>query len=115
MDFTVFDQARIRHIFNASPQQGVYPSEFNEQLALEDFQLAKEVISTWDGYEASPLESLKSLANEIDVADIYYKDEAYRFQLESFKALGGAYAVLRLVKRELEIALNQNQVTLGDY
>jgi len=35
------------------------------------------------------------------VRKLYYKDEAERFGLESFKALGGAYAVARLLQRKV--------------
>jgi diaminopropionate ammonia-lyase len=44
------------------------------------------------------LRSLDALAKETGVSTIHYKDEDARFVLKSFKALGGAYAVEKLVR-----------------
>ncbi|WP_144630833.1 diaminopropionate ammonia-lyase [Bordetella genomosp. 13] len=49
------------------------------------------------GYAETPLVSLDALAREQGVAGLLLKDESTRFGLGSFKALGGAYAVTRLV------------------
>jgi diaminopropionate ammonia-lyase len=62
---------------------------------------AREVITAWPGYAVTPLCSLPGLARDAGVASIHYKDEGSRFGLGSFKALGGAYAVARLLCREL--------------
>lgn len=37
------------------------------------------------------------LARRFGVAGVFYKDESERFGLKSFKALGGTYAVYRLL------------------
>jgi len=58
-------------------------------------------IAAWPGYRPTPLRALPRLAAQLGLAGIRYKDEAERFHLKSFKALGGAYAVLRLLQREL--------------
>lgn len=70
-------------------------------LSLTNFEKAKNEIHTWAGYEETPLYELKELAEITQVSKIYYKDEAYRFTLKSFKALGGAYAVANLLIDEL--------------
>lgn len=59
---------------------------------------AMKTIAQWPGYQPTPLRSLDALAKETGVATIHYKDEDARFVLKSFKALGGAYAVEKLVK-----------------
>tara|TARA_R110002111_G_scaffold238757_2_gene300511 strand:+ start:18845 stop:20035 length:1191 start_codon:yes stop_codon:yes gene_type:complete len=67
---------------------------------------AEEVIrdiTTWPGYAVTPLYSFDFLAADTDLARIWYKDESRRFDLKSFKALGGAYAVAR----QLQLALEQ--------
>lgn len=48
----------------------------------------------------TPLVALPNLAREIGVACIHVKDEGQRLGLGSFKALGGSYAVIRLVLEE---------------
>ncbi|MBL4603835.1 MAG: diaminopropionate ammonia-lyase [Emcibacteraceae bacterium] len=62
-------------------------------FSIEEAKEAKKVIETWPGYGVTPLRSLDILASEISVKKVFYKDEASRFGLGSFKALGGAYAV----------------------
>ncbi|MEH6652180.1 MAG: diaminopropionate ammonia-lyase [Motiliproteus sp.] len=59
-------------------------------------------IKTWPAYAVTPLHSLTSMAETVDVASIWYKDESQRFGLKSFKALGGAYAVARQLQQALE-------------
>ena len=57
------------------------------------FHNAKRVITRWDGYAVTPLHDLPALAREARLGALRLKDEATRFGLGSFKALGGAYAV----------------------
>jgi len=65
------------------------------------FRRAKAEITGWPGYAVTPLRALDDLARTARVTSVHYKDEAGRFGLGSFKALGGAYAVLRLLVVEL--------------
>lgn len=59
------------------------------------FSRAIAEIAAWPGYRPTPLVSLSGLARALGVGAIHYKDEAGRFGLGAFKAVGGAYAVLR--------------------
>jgi diaminopropionate ammonia-lyase len=61
------------------------------------FAEARRSIGAWPGYATTPLVALPGFAAEAGVAAIHYKDEAGRFGLGSFKALGGAYAVARVI------------------
>ncbi len=70
-------------------------------LSAAALEQASAVITAWSGYAQTPLCSLSGLARAAGVASIHYKDEGSRFGLGSFKALGGAYAVARLLCREL--------------
>jgi len=58
-------------------------------------------IRSWPGYAPTRLVPLAGLAAAAGVAAIGFKDEGRRFGLGSFKALGGAYAVARLLIRKL--------------
>ncbi len=69
-------------------------------LSQEGFRLAKAVIHNWPGYQPTPLIELNGLASSLGIDRIWYKDEARRFDLKSFKALGGAYAIAQLILRE---------------
>ena len=83
-----------------TPSQDQILNDFN-------FKTAKATISSWPGYAPTPLVPLPSLAEEAGVASLHYKDEGGRFGLGSFKALGGAFAVARLLQRELEARLGR--------
>ena len=65
------------------------------------FRRAKEEIASWPGYAPTPLLDLPDVAQAARVASVHWKDESGRFGLGSFKALGGAYAVARLLIAEL--------------
>jgi diaminopropionate ammonia-lyase len=71
-------------------------------LNRDALALAHAEIGAWPGYQPTPLHSLPALAAALGVARVDYKDEGGRFGLGSFKALGGAYAVARLLCREVE-------------
>lgn len=68
---------------------------------------AERELSGWQGYAQTPLHSLSALAQALGVQSLHYKDEGGRFGLGSFKALGGAYAVARLLCRELGARLGR--------
>lgn len=65
------------------------------------FRRAAAEIRSWPGHAETPLHALPELAASAGVAALHYKDEGSRFGLGSFKALGGAYAVARLLVAEL--------------
>ena len=67
-------------------------------LSSENIDEAYQTISGWDGYLSTPLISLNKLNKKLKLNKIYYKDESKRFHLKSFKALGGAYAVEKVIK-----------------
>jgi diaminopropionate ammonia-lyase len=53
-----------------------------------------------DNHAPTPLHTLPALAAELGVGKIHVKDEGSRLGLGSFKALGGSYAVIRLMLEE---------------
>jgi diaminopropionate ammonia-lyase len=65
------------------------------------FRRAKEEIASWPGYAPTPLLPLPEVAQAARVAAVHWKNEGGRFGLGSFKALGGAYAVMKLLQAEL--------------
>lgn len=65
------------------------------------FRRARAEITAWPGYAPTPLVPLDDVARAARIAAVHYKDEGGRFGLGSFKALGGAYAVAKLLVTEL--------------
>ncbi len=54
------------------------------------------------GYRQTPLKGLNTLSEMLGLGGIWVKDESQRLNLNSFKALGGAFAIYRFLKRELD-------------
>ena len=67
---------------------------------------AIESISSWENYTPTPLIKLNKLNEELKLKNIYYKDEDKRFDLKSFKALGGAFAVYKIASERKNITVS---------
>tara|TARA_Y100001970_G_scaffold139225_1_gene171278 strand:+ start:427 stop:1545 length:1119 start_codon:yes stop_codon:yes gene_type:complete len=67
-------------------------------LSNQFIDKAFNTISSWDNYSQTPLLNLNKLEKRLGINKIFYKDESKRFNLKSFKALGGAYAVEEITK-----------------
>ena len=63
-------------------------------------------ISKWETYAPTPLRELSKLNEELGFKKIYYKDEDKRFDLKSFKALGGAFAVNKIANEKGNIIVS---------
>lgn len=90
------------------------PALMEGALKPELFTEAYESISRWPDYKPTPLVELDALAADLGINKLYYKDEGKRFNLKSFKALGGAYAVVRILKDHLSLKLNNTTITEED-
>ncbi len=53
------------------------------------------------GFRPTPLRSLTRLADMIGVGGIWVKDESVRLSLNSFKVLGGSFAIYRFIQQKL--------------
>jgi diaminopropionate ammonia-lyase len=87
-------------------------------------RLARSFHRQIPGYQISPLKSLSNLAAMLDLGGIWVKDESVRLTLNSFKVLGGSFAIYRFVKSKLgldhleipfsELTAPEMQDRLGD-
>ena len=75
-------------------------------LPIKEIDDAFSTIKTWNGYSPTPLLNLNKLSKELNLKNIFYKDESKRFDLKSFKALGGAYAVEKISKGNKDITVS---------
>ncbi len=93
----------VSHAANPAvlPREAAYEGVHQSALTAAGFKTAYEEIITWPGYEPTPLIRLPELARHLGISALYYKDERLRFELRSFKALGGAYAVSRVLRARL--------------
>lgn len=79
------------------------------------FARAVAEITTWPGYRPTPLVALPGLARRLRVGGIQYKDESGRFGLGAFKAVGGAYAVLRHLQKLLGADVSVADLVAGKH
>ena len=75
-------------------------------LPAKDIDEAYKTISKWNNYSPTPLIHLNKLTEKLKFNKIFYKDESKRFNLKSFKALGGAYAVEKVTKGNKDMVIS---------
>lgn len=78
-----------------------------ETLGVDAAEAVERLLSHRPNHRPTPLRALPALAEELGLGAIHLKDEGFRLGLGSFKALGGAYAVIRLVIEAAEKALGR--------
>lgn len=71
-----------------------------ETLSVVGADRVLEVLALREANAPTPLHALPSLASELGIGALHVKDEGFRLGLGSFKALGGAYALMILVREE---------------
>ena len=103
-----------QHVHNdMAMKEQACPDSVREILSAPARQQARETIVQWPGYQPTKLQSLQAFALELGVEALYYKDESTRFELSSFKALGGAYAVQVMLRDAIKRSIGSD-VTLED-
>lgn len=87
------ENPRARTVQNSEAVNEIFPPGIS--------RLARSFHRQIPGYKMSPLKSLPNLANMLDLGGIWVKDESVRLMLNSFKVLGGSFAIYRFVKHKL--------------
>jgi diaminopropionate ammonia-lyase len=90
-----------RLLGNPHLERRAYGEVEREIVSLARHADAVREIRGWPGYAHTPLHRLPTLAGDLGLGAIWYKDEGPRFGVGSFKALGGPYGVSRLLRREI--------------
>ena len=104
--------ARITELVANVAHRATRFPDLEGSLNSQNMAHAAEEISSWPGYAATPLHRLPELAAWLGVREVLYKDEAMRFGLGSFKSLGGAYAVVKLVAEKCSIDTSAADITV---
>ena len=78
-------------------------TKIKEIFSVEQARKARRFHRQIPGYKISPLKALPNLALMMGVGGIWIKDEANRLELNSFKVLGGSYALYRFIQEKLGI------------
>jgi diaminopropionate ammonia-lyase len=114
------DRLRVYRNPRAAPTAEAYGSARAKILNEAGFVAAGREIHGWPGYVETRLSTLPGLAARLGLAALAYKDESGRFGLKSFKALGGAYAVFRLLAQTVSARegvkhVDSRRMIDGDY
>ena len=92
--------------FVANKNYSFEKEQILKSLSKKEIDDAYLSIKEWDAYSPTPLINLNKLSHELNLNKILYKDESKRFDLKSFKALGGAYAVQKISKGDKNIIVS---------
>lgn len=82
-------------------------------LGVVGAEEAERFLAERRNHAETPLHALPAMAAELGLGSLHVKDEGFRLGLGSFKALGGSYAVIRLVLEEAQKRLGRG-VDIGD-
>lgn len=120
MSLEIFNHSNHKIISNPLVQGGeTYPSELDRVLGKNHCESAIKEIKAWPGYSQTPLYSLEKLKEKLKLGSIFYKDESSRFGLGSFKSLGGTYALLCVLQKELSkklgFPISTESIRKGEY
>lgn len=74
--------------------------------------IARQFHRQLDGYRTSPLKNLSALAAMLGVGGIWVKDESVRLALNSFKVLGGSFALYQFLRKRLDI--RERELTVSE-
>ena len=72
-----------------------------KRFGPENAKKARAFHASFPEYTVTPLAKLDNLAKTLGVANIYVKDESYRFGLNAFKVLGGSYTIGNYLAQKL--------------
>jgi len=67
------------------------------------FEQARRFHRQIPGYRPSPLRTLPGLASMLSVGGVWVKDESQRLDLNSFKVLGGSFAIYQFIRSQLSL------------
>lgn len=91
-------------IKNPRARRGKVSSEVSQIIPPGIARPARKFHRQIPGYRVSPLKGLNNLATLLGLGGIWVKDESQRLALNSFKVLGGSFAIYSYLKRRLGVA-----------
>ena len=76
-------------------------------MSHAEMETALSFHKSFPQYAETPLAALPNLASFLGLKGIYVKDESHRFDLNSFKVLGGSYAIAKYIAKKLGQKINE--------
>ena len=88
----------LRYVANHLPKTA---DPYLALLSKAEVTRARDFHRSFPQYAVTPLADLRHMAEYLGVARVAVKDESWRFGLNSFKVLGGSYAIGRFLAQEM--------------
>jgi diaminopropionate ammonia-lyase len=88
----------LRYIANRLPKTD---DPYLPLFSKDEISRVRSFHRSFPQYAVTPLADLRHMAEYLGVARVAVKDESWRFGLNSFKVLGGSYAIGRFLAREM--------------
>jgi diaminopropionate ammonia-lyase len=90
-------QPKIKWVLNKMPKS---EDKNLKIMSLDNVASARRFHESFPQYSVTPLADLSGMATHVGLADLFVKDESYRFGLNAFKVLGGSFAMARYIGSE---------------
>ncbi|RXM74031.1 diaminopropionate ammonia-lyase [Clostridium tetani] len=97
----------IKYILNNKARGNISEKINTDFISDEVINKVRNFHRSFPEYEVTPLHKLDNLAKHLGVKNIFLKDESYRFRLNAFKVLGGAYAIGKYLAKKLDIDISE--------
>lgn len=104
----------LEFIPNPFVKKGKTGAHAHDLFAEEYCKEVRQFHNLIPGFQTSPLVNLSNLANMLGLRSIWVKDESKRLRLNSFKVLGGSYAIAKTIQQKLggeSVPLDFDQLT----
>ena len=88
----------IKWALNAMPKSD---DRHLQIMSLDNVSTARAFHKSFPQYAVTPLARLDGMAARLGLGNLFVKDESYRFGLNAFKVLGGAFAMARYIAGEM--------------
>ena len=94
----------IEWVPNTMPESSDYGAKI---MALSEMEKVRAFHKTVPGYNPTPLARLANMAEFLGLADVFVKDESWRMDLNSFKVLGGTFAMGRYIAGRIGVDIGE--------
>lgn len=102
----------IEWIVNKNYKKSKNSAQINKLFPAEIISTVRSFHRQINEYRITPLKSLTHLASMINVGGIWVKDESQRLSLNSFKVLGGSFAIYKYLMEKLNTT--DREISLAD-
>ncbi len=103
----------VQWICNERADTGRCSCPVKDILSSEVARKARAFHRQLEGYQMSPLKSLGRLAAMLNLGGIWIKDESVRLSLNSFKVLGGSFAIYQYLTQKLGAEVSVKDILAG--